>query len=240
MHRILIVDDEKSICKALEMGLRSPDFDINIAFSGNAALMLGHHYLYDIIIADISLPDMSGLEVIRDIKQVSPDIIAFVITGNGTYKTTLEAIRLEVRHYFEKPLNLDSIRIAILKEIKRTSLKQEALKKHLQQALNLIGADEFSALMLKINSALMAITGNAEIARMKLDSDDPEELTRRLNKIIEKSKIIATEINQYFKIQDLPGTLSFPGMRQARVPSESDASNGQADINPGEIREEQT
>ena len=96
MERILVIDDEASICKALKIGLASENFEVDLACDGQSGIQLGQNHAYDILIADLSLPDINGLEVIKKIKYSSPEIIPIIITGNGSMKSSLEAIRLEV------------------------------------------------------------------------------------------------------------------------------------------------
>jgi len=111
--------------------------------------------------------------------------------------TTLEAIRLGARNYFEKPLNPGDIKIAITREIKKTALRRNILIKQLQHVFLEKNSDEFSNLMPKINTSLMMIIGNAEIAQLKIDNPNPKELTRHIHTIIERSKIIIDEINRH-------------------------------------------
>ena len=68
MQRILVVDDEASIRKALHAGLASDNFEVDLASNGMNGIQLGQKQAYDILIADLSLPDINGLEVIKKIK----------------------------------------------------------------------------------------------------------------------------------------------------------------------------
>ena len=125
MERILVIDDEASIRKALSIGLACDDFKIDLASDGRSGIQLGQSQNYDILIADLSLPDMSGLEAIEKIKYSSPDIIPIIITGNGSLQSSLEATRLEVSDYLEKPLSLKSVKAAIARGLeKRAKLRR--------------------------------------------------------------------------------------------------------------------
>jgi len=199
MQRILVVDDEKSICKALETGLSSNWWaTVDTACSGHSALLLGYQHTYDVIIADLHLPDMTGIDVIRSLKQVSRDIIPFIITGHGCYESSREAIQLNVRHYFEKPLNFESLELAVIREINEVNLKQKLLKKKIQNIfIGHSGAfSELPTLLPQIASSLMSIIGNAEIAQLKLEESNANDLKRHLSEIIENSKKIINKINR--------------------------------------------
>ncbi len=123
MERILVIDDEASIRKALQIGLASEDFEIDLASDGASGIQMGQHKSYDILIADLCLPDMTGLDVIKEIKSSSPAIIPIVITGKGSMQSSLEAIRLEVSDYLEKPLSLSSVKASIARGLERRSNK---------------------------------------------------------------------------------------------------------------------
>jgi Amt family ammonium transporter len=135
MERILVIDDEASICKALHMGLASEDFEVDFVYDGNSAIQLAQSKSYDILIADLCLPDLHGLEVIKRIKLSSQDIIPIVITGNGNMQSSLEAIRLEVSDYLQKPLSLHSLKESITRGIKRRDMKRRKIDTDLRQKL---------------------------------------------------------------------------------------------------------
>ena len=119
MERILVIDDEASIRKALQIGLDSANYQVDLASDGESGILLGKNQAYDVVIADLSLPDITGLEVIKKIKNATPDIIPIIITGNGSMQSSLEAIRLEVSDYLEKPLNLENVKDAISRGVKK-------------------------------------------------------------------------------------------------------------------------
>ena len=129
MYRILVVDDEPSICKALSMGLASDEFAVDVASDGNKGILLGARKKYDILIVDLCLPDIYGLKVIEKIKLNSPEIISIIITGNINMESSIEAIRLGVSDYIEKPLDLKTIKDAIAKALQETDLKQKTVRK---------------------------------------------------------------------------------------------------------------
>ena len=135
MERILVVDDEASIRKALQIGLASENFEIDLASDGNSGIQMGQQKAYDILIADLCLPDMTGLDVIKKIKAASPAVIPIVITGKGSMQSSLEAIRLEVSDYLEKPLSLASVKDSIARGLERRSIKRHQTEVQARQTL---------------------------------------------------------------------------------------------------------
>lgn len=135
MERILVVDDEASIRKALQIGLASENFEIDLASDGISGIQMGQQKAYDILIADLCLPDMTGLDVIKNIKATSPTVIPIVITGKGSMQSSLEAIRLEVSDYLEKPLSLASVKASIARGLERRSIKRHQTEEQARQKL---------------------------------------------------------------------------------------------------------
>jgi DNA-binding NtrC family response regulator len=129
MKRILVVDDESSIRRALAMGLTSKDFEVDVAEDGMSGIRLGSWKQYEVLIVDLCLPDIDGLEVIRKIKAYSSEAISIVITGNPSSETSIEAICEEVNAYLEKPLDMQSVKNAIHRGLEQREQKRKATKK---------------------------------------------------------------------------------------------------------------
>ncbi len=160
MERILVIDDEASIRKALKIGLACGNFQIDLARDGLSGIQLGQKQTYDILIADLSLPDINGLEVIKKIKITSPDIIPIIITGNGSMQSSLEAIRLEVSDYLEKPLSLASVKDAIGRGLKRRDMMRQTIENKVHQNLlsdSLTGLPDRSLFMDCLDRAIAEI-----------------------------------------------------------------------------------
>jgi DNA-binding response OmpR family regulator len=124
VRRILLVDDEPSIGRALTLGLSSKELEVDVAENGRIGVRLGSRKQYDVLIADLCLPDIDGLEVIRRIKSHSPEIVSIIITGNPSRETSMEVTSQGVSGYLEKPLDMKSLKTAI-----RLGLEERALKR---------------------------------------------------------------------------------------------------------------
>ena len=118
MRRILTVDDDPSILKAFKLGLGSKDVEVDTAENGAGAIMLGALKQYDVLIADLCLPDMNGLALIEQIKRRTPEIVSIVITGNPVDEGLRKAIRHQAGGYLEKPLDMKQVRGAIERGLK--------------------------------------------------------------------------------------------------------------------------
>ena len=116
-YQILVVDDEPSICEALAMGLTSQKFMVDVARNGEVGVQLACTGKYDILIADLALPDMIGIEVIRRIKGKHPEIIPLVITAYPTEEGRREARQSGVTQFVEKPFTLNAIKAAVMQAL---------------------------------------------------------------------------------------------------------------------------
>ncbi len=133
MDRILIVEDDSSIRKALSMGLAAKKYKVDSAQDGCTGIHKAAENRYDILITDLCLSDYNGIEVIRKIKIYNPEIISIIITGRGTLESSIQAIRLGVTDYFEKPVSLKDIENVIVQGLKKRSLRQKEIQKNLMQ-----------------------------------------------------------------------------------------------------------
>ena len=113
---ILIVDDELGPRESLRMILK-PSYNTLTAPNGNTALNLIKQYPVDLVTLDLKMPGMSGIEVLREIQKLKPDMQIIVITGYGTLKTAIECIRLGVFDYITKPFNVPEVIAVINKSL---------------------------------------------------------------------------------------------------------------------------
>ena len=101
--RILVVDDERSMRELLAIVLRREGYEVLLADNGQAAIDLLGRESVDVLISDINMPDMSGVEVLRAAKKVDQDILGIMITAFASTETAVEAMRLGACDYLSKP-----------------------------------------------------------------------------------------------------------------------------------------
>ena len=176
MERILIIDDEASILKALQLGLASENYVVDLADDGSSGIQLGRTHSYDILITDLSLPDMNGLEVIRTIKSSAPDIVPIIITGQGSLKSSVEALRLEVCDYLQKPLNLSAVKSAISRGLEKRATARRAYEMNTRQHMSpdsLTGLSDRSLFMDRLSRVVAetALSDNRSYALFLIDVD---------------------------------------------------------------------
>ncbi|HKF66809.1 MAG TPA: sigma-54 dependent transcriptional regulator, partial [Vicinamibacterales bacterium] len=145
--RILVVDDERSMRELLAIVLRREGYDVLLAESGKSAIATLEKEPVDILISDIKMPDLSGVEVLRAAKRVDQDILGIMITAFASTETAVEAMRLGACDYLSKPFDVDLLRMKVREKIENRQLRQEnvLLKRTLgvtHQFANIVGRSE--------------------------------------------------------------------------------------------------
>lgn len=145
--RILVVDDEESIREFLEIMLRKEGFEVTTAEDGQKALDTIKKKSFDMVISDLQMPNMTGIELLRHVKDQFPDLLFMMITAFGTTETAVEAMKLGAYDYITKPFKIDEVRININNALRSKNLETEnrTLKKELTKEYsfqNLVGNSE--------------------------------------------------------------------------------------------------
>lgn len=130
--RILVVDDEHLIRWSLEQNLKKQGYDVTVAGSGEDALRILQEETPDLVLLDIQLPGINGLEVLEKIKELEDDVVVIMVTALGVLETAVKAMRLGAHDYINKPFNLDELAIVIKKALETRELKREVA--HLRAA----------------------------------------------------------------------------------------------------------
>jgi len=124
--RVLVVDDERSMRELLSIVLRRDGYDVLIAEDGAAGLELLKRQRVDILITDIRMPQMNGVDLLREAKRISPDIVSIVMTAFATTETAVEALRLGAADYVTKSKDTAAeLRVRVGRELERRRLQQE-------------------------------------------------------------------------------------------------------------------
>ncbi|MBM4347774.1 MAG: response regulator [Deltaproteobacteria bacterium] len=121
LANILVVDDEIGPRESLRMILK-PHYNIFTAENGNTAIQILQQNEMDVVTLDLKMPGMSGIETLKEIRLIAPDVMVIIITGYGTLKSAIEAIRYGVFDYIAKPFNVPEIMCIIDKSIQRRNL----------------------------------------------------------------------------------------------------------------------
>lgn len=107
--KILLVDDEEELVKTLSQRMNMRNFGTNIAFNGEAALKIVEDEIPDVVVLDLKMPGIDGMEVLRRIKNHYPGIEVIILTGHGSPNDEAQAKKLGAFAYLNKPVNIDEL-----------------------------------------------------------------------------------------------------------------------------------
>ena len=126
-HKILCVDDDLSIRTMLDKALRAEGYDAITAMNGEEAVELAESQDPDLILLDIGLPGINGIETLTRIKKTNPDASAIMITAAGTIESAVAAMKAGARNYIQKPFNTDELQLLIAETLETVRLKKEVV-----------------------------------------------------------------------------------------------------------------
>jgi two-component system nitrogen regulation response regulator NtrX len=138
---ILVVDDEESIRASLRSILEDEGYDVTVASNGQEALKLYTSDPPDLMMLDIWMPEMDGLETLRRVKEFVPTAQVMMMSGHGSIETAVKAIKLGAYDYIEKPLSLENVTLRVKHALDQYRLEQEnrSLKTKVQRKFELVG-----------------------------------------------------------------------------------------------------
>ncbi len=140
-EKILVIDDEAGIRSSLKGILEDEGYSIHTAVTGEDALKLLRGKNFDLILLDIWLPQMNGIETLKKIKKMDENLYVVMISGHGSVETAVQAIKLGAFDFLEKPLSLEKVILTVKNALTQKKLEEEniQLKESIQTEHHLIG-----------------------------------------------------------------------------------------------------
>ncbi|MFC2074677.1 sigma-54-dependent transcriptional regulator [Bdellovibrionota bacterium] len=123
--KILVVDDDASIREFLEIMLKRDNYEVKTAINGEKAWKQFQKESFDVVITDMQMPKMSGIELLEKIKESNPETVVLVITAFGSTETAVDAMRLGAFDYIAKPFKIDEIKNRLKNALKNRTLTTE-------------------------------------------------------------------------------------------------------------------
>jgi DNA-binding NtrC family response regulator len=165
-RRILVVDDDESLRRVTQVQLEQEGYVVSTAANGKDALALLEKSPQDLVISDLKMPGMSGLDLLRRIRAEYPEIIVLMITAYGSIETAVEAMKLGAYDYITKPVNADALRLVVGRALEHLGLREEvqALRSSLDQKYgfeNVIGRSKL--LLQTLDAATRAAQADATV-----------------------------------------------------------------------------
>lgn len=123
--KILVVDDEITVCKSIRQAILSDDYEVDMSLSGEEALKKDEDKQYDLIVTDLMMPGITGMDLLKSLKKKKPETNIIMITGYPTIKTAVESIKIGAFDYIPKPFTPAELRSLVFRSFK----KSESLEK---------------------------------------------------------------------------------------------------------------
>ena len=124
-HTILVIDDEPAQVQILSGFLKKKGFEIQKANSGAEAIKIIENFPIDLVITDFKMPDMDGMQVLKNTKKINPDIDVILMTAFGSVENVIEAMKAGASDYLTKPVDLDQLELIINRAVERKYLVSE-------------------------------------------------------------------------------------------------------------------
>jgi response regulator RpfG family c-di-GMP phosphodiesterase len=157
--RILVVDDEQVIREILADFLSMEGFWVRTAEDGSAALVELSRNQYDLVLSDLKMPNMGGLELLRAISEHTPNVVTIIMTGFGTVETAIDAMKKGAYDYILKPFKVEEVVHTIRRGLEKQRLTAENMR--LKEALSLYKVSEAIASSLSLDGVMGTVTDAA-------------------------------------------------------------------------------
>ncbi len=190
MNKLLIIDDEKSILDLLAVVFEKEGYSVQTALSATKALELIENEDFDLILTDIRLPEISGMEILRRVRNEKPHLPVVMITAYGTIKQAVEALKAGALDYIVKPFDVEELKIIVAQGLEKSRLQKEniLLKKELKEKYsfkNMIGK---SKKMREIYSLIEKVAGIDSTVLITGESGTGKEIAARAIHFLSRRK----------------------------------------------------
>ena len=123
--RVLVVDDDEGMCELIQLGLRKRGFEVSWRTGATEALELARRENFDVVVTDLRMDEMSGLEVCQRLAAVRPGVPVVMVTGRGSVEAVVSAMRVGVYDYITKPVDMELLTVAIRRAVNHRRLERE-------------------------------------------------------------------------------------------------------------------
>ncbi|MBW2107295.1 MAG: response regulator [Deltaproteobacteria bacterium] len=220
MSKILVIDDEESIRTLLKVSLSHKGYEVILAEDGESGIKAFRASRPPIVITDIKMPGMDGIEVLKHIKQVDPDTRIIVITGHGEMEAAIEALQLEASDFINKPVTDEALSVALKRaeevlwmkqKLRKYTTSLEAMVEEATQELRaahdfqknliessidgIIAADERKRVVVFNDGAarLLGYRADEAIGKMTIEQFFPSKVARKIIALMEGDAQTGTE-----------------------------------------------
>jgi DNA-binding NtrC family response regulator len=195
MATILVIDDEKSIRNTLQEVLEYENHRVDLATNGAEGLEVFSNGNYDVVLCDIKMPGMDGIEVLEKLHELSHDIPIIMISGHGNIDTAVEAIKKGAYDFIEKPLDLNRLLVSMRNAMERNELVTETkvLKRKISKTYDIVGE---SPAIIKVKEMIERVAPTDARVLITGDNGTGKELVARwLHEKSSRASLPFVEVN---------------------------------------------
>jgi len=200
-NRILVLDDELVIQELLARTFNKDRYHVEAAEDPESALKRIEEEPFDLLITDLKMPKISGMDVLKEVKSASPRTEVIIMTGYPTIETAVEAVKMGAFDFICKPFDLEHMKTTVVKCLDKQ--KTEIVRMNIKQG-QLIQNDKITAIRKfaseiahDVNNSLLIISGNAQISLM--EGAKEEEIRNSLKTIFEECQKAKSIVQKQLK-----------------------------------------
>lgn len=181
-NRILLIDDDESLRRVTEYNLNSGGFQVTTAASGQEGLEKFQEKLPDLVVTDVQLGDMNGLDLLQRFKQVEPDIPVIVITAFGSIEMAVKAMHLGAFTFVTKPFDRDALRLSCRKALEMYKLRRRAhnLAREINKLTGAQGMETANSAMAELLATALKVAESDATVLITGESGTGKEVLARL------------------------------------------------------------
>ncbi len=196
--KIMVVDDDYSSRLFLQKVLEKEKYLVTMCSDGVEALEVLNRQTFDLVISDLKMESIGGIELLEKIKFADPQIAVIILTGHASIQTAIDALRLGASDYLIKPINIEELRIRVKKALERQELERKLKEAERRITYNAT----ITTANHEINQPLTVILSGADMIKMELEKekDTNPKILNYLQLIRKASQRIATILQRFREI----------------------------------------
>lgn len=181
MARLLVADDERSMRELLELVFKREGHQVTSVSNGREALTMLGQNSYDLIITDVRMPDLTGIDLLKAVREQSPEIMVIMMTAFATINSAREAFKLGADDFIQKPFDVDEFKLIVRKALEKRDLREEnaLLKRELQKRGQLGDIIGRSPKMQAVYQMIETVAANSSTVLINGESGTGKELVAR-------------------------------------------------------------